>query len=84
MEIRDAYWGVAICKTSFFPCPTDGPKKPQPSHEERVPHSPHSPSFPRKKWKNMKIPSKKCLQNGNVGVIMIDGLFSKGVKRSES
>jgi len=37
-----------------------------------------------KKWKNMKNPSKKCLQNGNIGVIMIDGLFSKGVKRRES
>jgi len=35
-------------------------------------------------WKNMKNHSKKCLQNENERVIMIDGLFSKGVKRSES
>lgn len=51
----------------------------------KSPAFPHdSPSLPRKKWKNMKNPSKKCLQNGNIGVIMIDGLFSKGVKRRES
>jgi hypothetical protein len=35
-------------------------------------------------WKNMKNHSKKCLQNENERVIMIDGLFSKGVKRRES
>lgn len=38
----------------------------------------------RKNWKNMKNPSKKDLQNGNVSDIMINGLFSKGVKRRES
>ena len=43
-----------------------------------------SPSYSRKMWKNMKNHSKKCLQNENERVIMIDGLFSKGVKRRES
>ena len=63
---------------------SSGRPKKHPAHEERAPHSPTTAHTSRKMWKNMKNPSKKDLQNGNVSDIMINGLFSKGVKRRES